>query len=155
MKHQRKGEKNKKRTRLNLPKVKERGFLRCSVIGAISSIGIALILGVIASLILFKTKDPLKLIVPSALSVLYISTLLGGYIASRINKCSAMLTGLLSSLFVLLFLLFISLFIPASHSSGYGILSSISLRLALVVSSLVGAFIGISNKKSAKKRKKR
>ena len=155
MKHKRKGEVSRKRSRLNLPRVKERGFLRCSLIGAASSIGIALILGVVVSLILFNTGDPLKLIVPSALSVLYISTLLGGYIASRINKRSAALCGLLSAVTVLFVFLLISLFIPVSHSSGYDIFGAIGLRLAVIVSSVVGAFIGTYNKKVTKKRRKR
>ncbi len=156
MKQQRKSEKNRKRTRLNLPAVKERSFLRCSVIGALSSIGITLLLGVVASLILFKTNDPLKYITPSALSILYVSTLLGGYISSRINKRSAVLCGLLSSIFVLLVFFLVSLFIPVSHSSGYDVLGEVALKLAVIVSSIVGAFIGTgNNKKSSVKRKKK
>ena len=155
MKHQRKNTKDKRNRRLNIPSTARGGFLRCSAIGAAFSIGIALFLGVIASLILFKTNDPLKFIVPSALSILYISTLLGGYISSRINKRSPILCGLLSSLFVLVFSLLVSLFVPVSLSSGYDIFSAIGSRLAVIVSSLVGAFIGTNYNKSRNSKKKR
>lgn len=155
MKHQRKNSKDKRKSRLNIPSTARGGFLRCSVLGAISSLGIAILLGVVVSIILFKTSDPLKFIVPSALSILYISTMLGGYIASRINKRSPIICGLLSSLFVLLFSLLVSLFVPVSHSSGYDIFSAIGLRLAVIVSSVVGAFIGTNYNKSKNTKKKR
>ena len=135
----------------NLPS--PRGIIPCAVIGSfIALVGVVIITFVISA-ILYQTEDPTKYIMPAAFSSLYISSLFGGFTASKLNKGSALLCGIGVGVILLLLTFVISLVIPNEHSSDYGVLESLSLRAALAICPVLGAFIGVSGASKSKKRK--
>ena len=131
-----------------------KGFLSCSLIGAVIAIAISALLAVVLSYVLYKTDDPTRYLTPVALSVLYISALMGGFRAVRFNKGSALLCGLITGVLLLAVTFIFSLPIKQSLSSDHSILNAVALRAAVVVCSIIGAFIGISKPNPDKKRRK-
>lgn len=131
-----------------------KGILPCSAIGTVLSIAFTLLLGFIMAAILYRTADPARYIVPTAFSVLYISALIGGFFASKVNGGSALLCGLLTGAMLLALTFIISLLVSSELSSDYGIIENISLRAALIVCTILGAFIGITKQHSKKQKKK-
>lgn len=132
-----------------------KGILLCSAIGVGISAIMALLLGFIMTSVIYKTADPASYIVPAAFSALYISALGGGFFASKLNGGSALLCGLLTGAMLLAIAFIISLSINNELSSGYGIIENISLRAALIVCTVIGAFIGTTKQNpQSKKRKK-
>ena len=131
-----------------------KGLLPCSAVGAAIAVLCALLLTFAVSAILYSTSDPSRLITPAAFSVLYISALAGGFAAARFNRGSALLCGLLVGAMLVVFGFTVSLPISRSLSSDYGIPVEIGLRVAVIVCSLIGAFIGVTkNTTNVKKRK--
>lgn len=131
-----------------------KGIVPCSAIGVGVSVIMAILLGFISAALIYKTADPASYIVPTAFSVLYISALIGGFFASKLNGGSALLCGLLSGALLLAFAFIISLPISSSLSSGYKIIEGLSLRAAVIVCTIIGAFIGTSKQNSKSKKRK-
>ena len=131
-----------------------KGFFRCSLLGAAIAMALGTVLAVVVAFALYQAADPTRYITPAALSVLYISSLLGGFAATRLNLGSALLCGLTTGALLLAVSFIISLAISPSMSSEYNIINAIALRAAVLVCSIIGAFIGVSKKKHDKKRRK-
>ena len=131
-----------------------KGFLSCSLVGAVIAIGISAILAIVFSYILYKTPDPTSYLTPIALSVLYISALLGGFISVRLNRGSALLCGLVTGVLLLAVAFILSLPINPSLSADHSIMEAVSLRVVVIICSITGAFIGISKPSPDKKRRK-
>lgn len=129
------------------------GIIPCTVSGILISVAVILLLSIIVSAIIYQTDDPAIYVAPAAYSVLYVSALMGGFMAARFNKKSALLCGLIVGCGLILLTFIISLTIPKELSTDYGIIENISLRLAIIVCSIIGAFIGVSDRSTVKKRK--
>ena len=129
-----------------------KGFLRCSAIGALVAVASLLILAFLMSYVLYMTDDPGRYVAPTAYCVLYISSFIGGYFAVKLNRVSALLCGITigAVLAVLTFLL--SLTLNHTLSSDYGIVGSLTLRMAIIVCAVIGAYIGTIKKENNKKR---
>lgn len=133
-----------------------RGVLCCSALGAAASLVCGILLGLVMALVLYRTADPARYVTPAALSVLYVSALLGGTIAYRANKRSALLCGAISGAILLAIMLLVSLPFGIG-SSDHGIISALTLRALVIAASVVGAFMGAiePSKKKRKNYKKR
>jgi putative membrane protein (TIGR04086 family) len=131
-----------------------KGFLPCSLIGALIAIAISAVLAIVFSYILYKTADPTRYLTPVALSVLYVSALLGGFIAVRFNSGSALLCGLVTGVLLIAITFIFSLLVKQSLSSDHSAMDAIALRATIPVCSIIGAFIGNSKPSSDKKRRK-
>ena len=131
-----------------------RGILPSSLIGFAIAITCGLLLAFIWALIIYKTSDPTKLVIPSAFTALYISAFAGGVASTRLNNGSALLCGLCVGAFMLMASLALSLPITGALSSGYKLTEALALRSAIMVCSLIGAFTGVSRKPRQPKRKK-
>ena len=131
-----------------------KGFFRCSLAGAVTVMAIGTVLAVVLAFVIYKTADPTRYITPAALSALYISSLLGGFAAARLNKGSALLCGLTTGALLLATTFIISLPISENMSAEYNLINAVALRAAVLVCSIIGAFIGVSKKTTDKKRRK-
>ena len=131
-----------------------KGIMPCSLMGAAFSLIMAVLLGLISAALIYKTADPASFVVPAALSALYISALLGGFFASRLNGGSALLCGLLTGVILAALTFILSLPINESLSSDYKIIESLSLRTAVIVCTIIGAFIGVTKQNSKSKKRK-
>ncbi len=117
--------------------------------------GATLLLTVLLSLALYATADPNRYIAPMSLSILFISSLLGGFVSVKQNKSSALLCGLVYGGMLLVLTLVVSLFFDNSYSSEYSLIMSIGLRGIAVALSILGAFIGSGRKKKPSFKRKR
>ncbi len=131
-----------------------KGFFRCSLMGTVIAMAIGVLLAIIVAFVIYQTADPTRYITPAALSVLYISSLFGGFAAARFNRGSALLCGLTTGALLLAATFIFSLPISENMSSDYNVINAVALRAAVLVCSIIGAFIGVSKKKPDKKRKK-
>ena len=131
-----------------------RGILPSSLIGFAIAAFCGLLISFALALIIYKTSDPTKFVIPSAFTALYISSFIGGAAATGLNKGSALLCGLCVGVFSLAASLALSLPVPAMHSSGYKLTEALALRAVLVVCALFCAFVGASRKPRQQKRKK-
>lgn len=130
-----------------------RGILASSLRGLAAALICCVSLLFIVSAAVYSTSDPNRFVTPAALSVLYISALLGGFTAARLNRGSALLCGLLTGSLFLAVLLLLSFLMRASLSAEHSVVRALGLRGIAVGISILGAGIGVSNKKKKTKRR--
>ena len=145
---------NRTRFSDSFPKTRKIGILGNTLRGFAISLIIGIILTLVVSAIVFSAKDPNRYVTPAAFTVLYVCSLLGGFVSSRLNGGSPLLCGLLYSAMLLVLLLLGSLLFGGELSSDYSIQLAIGLRALVVVAALIGAFIGVYKKPARKKRKR-
>ena len=121
--------------------------------GILISLGIALLLNLLASLAAYFAPDPAALARPLGLAASAVTALLGGYVTARIHRHAALFCGLANGCGMITLLL-LSSFCVGSLASGYSFPVTLLLHLAYVALSLVGALLGIRQKpKSTTKRR--
>ena len=130
-----------------------RGILSCSLCGFGIAIAVGICLLLALSAVIYSTNDPNRFVSPASLSVLYISSLFGGFSAARLNRGSALLCGLLSSCMLLAILFLTSLFVEPSPEVDTSLVAAIGQRGIAVGISVLGAAIGVSNQKKRPKRR--
>lgn len=130
-----------------------RGVLSSSLRG----LSVALLLGfcllLVASVAIYSTADPNRYVSPASLTVLLISALFGGFSATRFNRGSALLCGLLCAAMLLAVLFLLSLLMSPTLSADRPLAASIGVRGIAVGVSVLGAFIGAKEKKKKKTRR--
>ena len=130
-----------------------RGILSCSLYG----FGISLLIGICllfaVSAVIYSTDDPHRFVAPAALSVLYISALLGGFFAAKLNRGSALLCGLLTAVMLLALLFLLSLFVDPSLTEDKSLVAALGERGIAIGISCLGSAIGVSNKKKKPRRR--
>jgi len=132
-----------------------RGILSSSLRGLAASLIFGILLLIATSAIVYATDDPTRFVLPTALTVLYISSFLGGLVSARSNRGSALLCGGLTSLMLLSLLFAASLCVSPALSADFGLPMSFGLRGIAMAASLVGAFLGVGEKKSKKRKNKK
>lgn len=136
-----------------------KGLIPCSLTGVTVAVGAMLLLSLALSAVVYSTSDPSAYVTPVAFTVLYISALAGGFTASRLNRHSAVLCGVTVGMVLLVIMFVFSLAVKSSLGADYGVEGEIGLRAAVIVCSLMGAFIGVmkntNTNKNIKKHKKR
>ena len=130
-----------------------RGVLSSSLRGLAVALLIGLILLLIASVAIYSTADPNRYVSPASLSVLLISALFGGFFATRINRGSALLCGVLCAAMLLSVLFVLSLLMSPTLSADRSIAADVGIRGMAVGVSVLGAFIGAKEKKKKKTRR--
>lgn len=133
----------------------KKGILPCSLMGALVAVLTAVLLAFVLAAILYKTADPARYVTPTAFSALYVSALLGGFTATRLNKGSALLCGLAVGVLLVALAFVASLPVGNKLSSDYGITLSVALRAAVIGCALMGAFIGAAKSFDTKNKKKK
>ena len=129
-----------------------RGILACSLRGLIASVFCLAILLFPISAIVYASADPNHYVIPASLLILYVSSLVGGFSAAKLNRGSALLCGILTGLLYLAILIPCSLLIDPTLSSDPGVALSLGLKGILLVVSVLGALIGVTNKKKRKRK---
>ncbi len=109
--------------------------------------GLSILATVLIAAAFYATADPNRFISPAAISILFISSLLGGFVSSKKNKGSALLCGLIYAGMLLVLILTVSLFFNTNLSAEYSLPTSFGLRGIAAALSVLGAFIGIGQKK--------
>ncbi len=117
--------------------------------------GLSILATVLIAAAFYTTADPNRFISPAAISVLFASSLLGGFLSAKKNKGSALLCGLIYAGMLLALTFATSLFFDTTLSAEYSIPTSIGLRGIAVALSVLGAFIGIGQKKKKVNKHKR
>lgn len=125
---------------------------KSSLTGFIAALVSALVLWIAASAIAYANDDPDSVVGALGLGVIYISALIGGFVAVRHNKKDALLCGIVSGAMLSLFFFIISLFFEDSSSS-YSFLIELMLRGAMLLMSVFGAFAGLHRKDKRRKRR--
>lgn len=114
-----------------------------TVIAVISSIVVTVIISFIITLLGKLPENSLEYI---SLAILGIGSLIGGYIAGRINKSSALIIGILTGIFILVIVLFAGI---NTISNGFEVLSLFKLIIILLFS-ITGAVTGVNKKQKFK-----
>ena len=146
----------KKNNRRTLSEGNENSFpelLKNSSIGA----GIGLIAAVlflfIGTGVCYVSNDPTALITPVGVAVLYLSAFIGGMIAKRLNKTSALFCGGICGCLLTVFFWFLTLFFNHTDSDIFSFPLSLVLRGLTILVSILGAVIGTGRKKVSKRRR--
>ncbi len=113
-------------------------------------IGILLMLPVTA--ILLATKDPNAYHTVAGLVLLYLVTLLGGAVATRLHRRrTPLFCGLATACVMLLLLLMVSLILPSSQHS-YGTALRVGQHALLFPAATAGALLGAKEPKKQRRR---
>lgn len=118
-------------------------IVRSGFIGAGVAALVALVLLFVATLVAYSGEDPDSMTGALGLAVSGLSAMSAGFCAVRINKRDALVCGALSGALLAFLFFFVSLFFSPSHSSGYPLAATLGLRGAMVVLSILGAYIGL------------
>ena len=124
-----------------------------SVRGALVSLAACIILLLLSSVAVYSTADPNRYVAPTAVCVLLISALFGGFAAARMNGRSALLCGSATALIFLTILFLLSFTVSGSFSLGYSASLAFGIRGIAIGISILGAFIGSKPKKQKHKRR--
>ena len=130
-----------------------KGIFPCSFCGFGISVAVSICLLFTVSAILYSTDDPNRFVSPASLSVLYISSLFGGFASARLNRGSALLCGLLTACMLLTLLFLLSLFVDPSLTAEKSLAGALGERGIAIGISVLGAAIGVSNKKKKPRRR--
>ena len=138
-----------------MPRVAPRNIFK-SVAQSFLAVLIALLASSeLASAALYSLADPNRYIAPTSLSLFYVASLLGGFVAVRRYKGSPLLCGLLFAAMMLATTLLTALLLPHSLSADRPFPLELGLRGIAVALSVAGAFIGSRQRKKTPRRKKR
>lgn len=108
-------------------------LLISSLIGFAISAIIALIIMLVASGVLLASEDPLSLIKPASLFILYTASFLGGFISAKITGSSA-LSGLISGLLLVIIMLIASGLSPSDETAFSPLLTTVFYALVPILS---------------------
>lgn len=136
----------------NLKSTRPLGIFMSSLYGLLISLGIGLALTLLVSAILYSLDDPGRYVTPTAIIVLYVSALMGGFITAKLCGGSALLCGGLYSLMMLVLMFVVSLLFGDTYSSEYSLPLAVGLRGIALALALFGAVTGA--KQPTKKRKR-
>ena len=144
-----------KKKKSSRPESSTVGALRALPFGlaafAVSSLATALA----ASVIAYATPDPGKYVFPLGLAALYLSAVVGGFVARKRNGGLSLLTGALCGLSEVAAALLLSLLIPTSASTGLSPAAVFCTRLPVVGFSVLGAYLASAERKKKHRRRKR
>ena len=146
---------NKKKHKRREADSSSSSLLRSSLKGGSIGLILSLILAVIISVSLLCVPDPDIFIFPLSLVALYMSAFVAGFIATKKNSGSALVSGLLSGGIFMIAYMLVSLFFPAELSAKYGILAALFFRALIIVFAILGGYAAISKPKKTHKPKRR
>ena len=106
------------------------------------TIGVFLLLTVLAALALYFLKDPAPLLKPCACCVSALAAFVGGYFLCKKQGGSALLCGMINGSLFLCILLIVSLFFRA-YTSGYSPLVSTAIHIGVLFFSILGGYAGL------------
>ncbi|MBR2848392.1 MAG: hypothetical protein IKB87_02935 [Clostridia bacterium] len=120
----------------------------------VAALASALILLFVATIIAYAQADPTRVAVPASLGVLYLSTLIGGAVASRLSDVSLLFSAVFGTVY-LFFTFLLSVFPFGDASCGFAVIPSLLARIAIIGAALLGGFIGKKREKRPSGRNKK
>ena len=126
-------------------------LIRSSAIGSGCALGIALLFLLFAASAIQRLTDPIALIYPFSLAILYVVALSCGMLTIRIHGQSPWICGTLSGIMLLLLCLLIGAFLPAGNITQ--VHYALWVRLPVIPLALLGAHL--AKKRPVKPRRKR
>ncbi|MBQ3125996.1 MAG: TIGR04086 family membrane protein [Clostridia bacterium] len=109
--------------------------------GTLIALPIGLLLLFAAAAIALGQDDPGRLVLPLGYAVSALTALIAGFLTSRRCRRAVLLCGIFSAACLVLFMVVLSLF-PVSDPSPSSPMLSLSLRAALILPALAGAYLG-------------
>ena len=143
--------KTKKKKRLNFNKELnfKKLFIRCLLFGVIFLI-LGLITNLLLSFVLYRTKDPTSLLELGGIISLFSSSIIIGYIQSRINKQYYLLGGIVLGIIIFIFTVIVTLIL----SNGNITTNNVLLKALIPAFSVIGSMLGIKRERKRKKHHK-
>ena len=131
-------------------------ILSASIKSALIALAVSVALSFAACAAAISGSDPTAYILPLSLAVLYISSLLAGFLSARFKGDSALICGLLSGGLFMLLTKLVTLFLPDGAPSERQMHVSLLLHFLIFLFSALGAYLARNISKSRKpKRNKR
>ena len=139
---------------------KERGgngssrLLSGATSSALISFSVSVLLAALISALALNSADPLSIIRPAALAVLYLSSFSSGFVCMKRVRESAIVCGTLSGAVLMLTFLLVSLLLPDSLSSPHPFALSLSLHSLIILFSILGSYTAKNGLSKRRKRKR-
>ncbi len=131
------------------------GLLKSSLIGTGGGLLSCLLLLLIGTAICLCSANPHKIILPTGLAILYLCAIIGGFISARHHQCAPLPCGALCGALLLLVFLFVSFFLDEKNGHEFSLILSLLLRALIPFFSILGARIGLKQKKIHRRNKKK
>ena len=128
---------------------------KSSFLGILITVGIGFTIMFASTAAALLTDDPTSFIDPVGYISIFLTSFLGGFVCSKINKQSPYLVALLCGADFVIFSMLFSFVLPHSFSSGMNIQTRLLLHLLSFVLFPVGALVGIKASKPQRKTRKR
>ena len=138
----------------NIKPAPSRGLVSSLAVGLVTSLICCLVLLIAVSIALYQTTDPDRLIRPSALTVLYCSSFIGGLVGARRYGKAPLICGTAVAVSFLLVTFLFSLLLSPTASFDYNLPVSLALRGMAIVFSVLGAFASTKTKKRRSNQRK-
>lgn len=147
----------KKAARRHRRSVTEGGATVKSILWALPiTVATGLLLLFIATALLMCASDPDRYHTVAGLALIYLTALIGGFAAVRLNRRSApLLCGLGEGILLLVLLLAVGLLLPTALKSGRPTGITLLTHGALLLAALIGALLGARPARDQRKRKRR
>ena len=145
---------NKKRKRRTEKENGATSVVKSSLWGILASLGAFVVLWLAASFVAYSCNDPDAMLPILAFIALYLSALVGGFVASKNYGDGGIVSGGICGAAFAFLLLFLSFTFGKEYSSGYGAMMSIMLRALVMVFAIVGGFIGTQKRKRRRPRRR-
>lgn len=129
-------------------------ILKSSLLGAGGGLLASLLLLLGGTILCLCTTDPGSLILPTGLLALYLSAMVGGFLAIRHHKKEPLPCGALCGALMMLFFLFLSFFFASESGKQFSLGISLLLRALIPFFSILGARLGWKRKIFSGRRKR-
>ncbi|NLK38664.1 MAG: TIGR04086 family membrane protein [Clostridiales bacterium] len=128
-----------------------RSILRSALYALCVTLTVAIVLLVVLSIIAYNNPDPDALVAPFAYGTLFLSALIGGIAAAKINRSAGLLSGATTGLLLLVVLFIASLFTGNSETNNsFGV--TLAFYVGVILVCAIGGIIGSYKPKRRRRR---
>ena len=138
-----------------IPASTPRNLLKSAAQSFLIVLIVLIVSALLVSAALYTLADPNRYIAPASMTLIYIASLLGGFVSVKRYKGSPLLCGLLFAVMMLVATLIVSLVLPNTLSFDRPFPLEIGLRGIAAALSVVGALIGSGQRKKTHVKRKR
>ena len=139
-------------TTANTPTARFLALIRSSAFGVGCSLGVALLLLLLSTLLMVRMKDPTAWAYPASLTILYLTALLCGSVTKRQTKELSWMCGLTAGTLLMLCCLLAGCFLPSDEAVPHSVQLLTKIPLPLI--SFLGASLASTKKRKPRRRKR-
>ena len=129
-------------------------IFKSSFVGLGISLGVGLVLWFAAAIVAYSCNDPDGILSALAFCAVYITSLVGGFVSSKVKGEGGLICGVLNGVMLVFVLLLVSVIFDESYSSGYRAIWAFLLRGAVVLMSALGGLIGAYKRPKRRQRRR-